>query len=60
MQQPLKRNQLMRLHFPIISVASAAARNQNNFFRRFYDRKKPIIGTGKAIIALARKIATLM
>ena len=30
------------------------------FFRRFYDRKKPIIGTGKAIIALARKIATLI
>jgi len=44
----------------LTQVAHAATRSHNNVFRRFYDRKKPIIGTGKAIIALARKIATLI
>ncbi len=44
----------------LTQVAHASTRSHNNVFRRFYDRKKPIIGTGKAIIALARKIATLI
>ena len=44
----------------LTQVAHSATRSHNNDFRRFYDRKKPIIGTGKAIIALARKIASLI
>ncbi len=44
---------------PYIKLGARVTQSPN-VFRRFYDRKKPIIGTGEAIIALARKIATLI
>jgi transposase len=44
----------------LVQIAHAASRSRNTIFRRFYDRKKPVVGTGKAIVALARKIVTIV
>ncbi len=44
----------------LVQIAHAASRSRNTVFRKFYDRKKPVIGTGKTIVALARKIVTII
>jgi len=44
----------------LVQIAHAATRSKNSVFRQFYDRKKPIIGSGKSIVALARKIVTII
>jgi len=41
-------------------IAHAATRCKINSFRTFYERKHIVIGKAKAIIALARKIATII
>ena len=44
----------------LTQIANAAARNKNSRLKEFYNRKKKSIGHAKAIIALARKIATIL
>jgi transposase len=44
----------------LIQIAHAAARSRNNALQAFYSRKKPIIGAGKTIVALARKIVVII
>jgi hypothetical protein len=44
----------------LTQAAHAAAKSRNNVLRDFYLLKKAVIGTGKAIIALARKMATII
>jgi transposase len=44
----------------LVQIAHAASRKRNTVFQKFYDRKKPMIGAGKTIVALARKIATIV
>jgi len=44
----------------LIQSAHAAARSRNNDLRRFFDSKKAMIGTGKTIVALARKIVVVI
>ncbi|MBP2144565.1 hypothetical protein J2129_000019 [Methanofollis sp. W23] len=41
-------------------VAHAATRAQKNVLREWYEAKKHVIGASKAIIALARKIITII
>ena len=41
-------------------IAEAAARTKNSKLKEFFNRKKKSIGHAKAIIALARKIATII
>jgi len=44
----------------ITQAAHAAARAQKNVLRDWYEAKKAVIGTGKAIIALSRKMITII
>jgi transposase len=44
----------------LTQVANAAARTKNSRLKEFFNRKKKSIGHAKAIIALARKIATII
>ena len=44
----------------LVQIAHAASRKRNTVFQKFYDRKKPLIGAGKTIVALARKIVTIV
>lgn len=44
----------------LTEVAHAAARARTNRLRDFFERKKKALGPGKTIVALARKIATLI
>ena len=44
----------------LTQVAQAAARNNGSKLKEFFDRKKKSIGHSKSIIALARKIATII
>ncbi|AKB45090.1 Mobile element protein [Methanosarcina vacuolata Z-761] len=44
----------------LTQIANAAARKKNSKLKEFYNRKKNSIGHAKAIIALARKIATII
>jgi transposase len=44
----------------LVQIAHAASRKRNTVFQKFYDRKKPMIGAGKTIVALARKIVTIV
>lgn len=44
----------------LIQVAHAAARKKDSVFFDFYEGKKDIIGKGKATVALARKIITIV
>jgi transposase len=44
----------------LTQVAQAAARKKNSKLKEFFNRKKKSIGHAKAIIALARKIATII
>jgi len=41
-------------------ISQAAARKNNSKLKEFFNRKKKSIGHSKAIIALARKIATII
>lgn len=41
-------------------VAHGAVKTRKNVFREWYEVKKAVIGTGKAIIALARKMITII
>ncbi|AKB34198.1 Mobile element protein [Methanosarcina siciliae HI350] len=44
----------------LIQIAQAAARKKNSKLKEFFNRKKKSIGYAKAIVALARKIATII
>jgi transposase len=44
----------------LTQIAQAAARKKNSKLKEFFNRKKKTIGHAKAIIALARKIATII
>ncbi|HEX9251719.1 MAG TPA: IS110 family transposase [Ignavibacteriaceae bacterium] len=44
----------------LTQIANAAARKKNSKLKEFFNRKKKSIGHPKAIIALARKIATII
>jgi transposase len=44
----------------LTQIAQVAARSRNNALKSFYLRKKTIIGTGKSVIALARKIVVII
>jgi transposase len=44
----------------LTQIAQAAARKKNNKLKEFFNRKKKSIGHAKAIIALARKITTII
>ncbi|MGV8078331.1 MAG: IS110 family transposase [Methanosarcina sp.] len=44
----------------LTQIAQAAARKKNSRLKEFFNRKKKAIGHAKAIIALARKIATII
>ena len=44
----------------LIQIAQAAARTKNSKLKEFFNRKKKSIGHAKAIVALARKIATII
>ena len=44
----------------LTQIAQAAARKKNNKLKEFFNRKKKSIGNAKAIIALARKITTII
>ncbi len=44
----------------LIQVAHAAARTRNTVLRDWYEAKKAVIGTGKAIVGLARKMTTII
>lgn len=44
----------------LTQIAQAAARKKNSKLKEFFNRKKKSIGHSKAIIALARKIATII
>ncbi len=44
----------------LTQIAQAAARRKNSKLKEFFNRKKKSIGHAKAIIALARKIATII
>ena len=44
----------------LTQIANAAARKKNSKLKEFFKRKKKSIGHAKAIIALARKIATII
>ncbi len=44
----------------LIQVAHAAARARQNVLRDWYEAKKAAIGTGKAIVGLARKMITII
>jgi len=44
----------------LTQIAQAAARKKNSKLKEFFNRKKQSIGHPKAIIALARKIATII
>ncbi len=44
----------------LTQIAQAAARKKNSRLKEFFNRKKKSIGHAKAIIALARKIATIL
>ena len=44
----------------LTQIAQAAARKKNSRLKEFFNRKKKSIGHAKAIIALARKIATII
>jgi len=44
----------------LIQAAHAAARARQNVLRDWYEVKKAVIGTGKAIVALARKMITII
>ncbi|HOB18236.1 MAG TPA: transposase, partial [Candidatus Methanoculleus thermohydrogenotrophicum] len=44
----------------LIQVAHAAARARKNVLRDWYEMKKAVIGTGKATVGLARKMATII
>ncbi len=41
-------------------IAHAATRSRENVLRDWYETKKPIIGAGKAIIGLSRKMITII
>ena len=44
----------------LTQIAQAAARTKYSKLKEFFNRKKKSIGHAKAIIALARKIATII
>ena len=44
----------------LTQIAQAAARTKNSRLKEFFNRKKKSIGHAKAIIALARKITTII
>ena len=44
----------------LIQVAQAAARKNGSMLKEFFERKKKTIGHSKAIVALARKIVTIL
>ena len=44
----------------LIQIAQAAARTKNSKLKEFFNRKKKSIGHSKAIVALTRKIATII
>lgn len=44
----------------LVQIAHAATRARKNVLRDWYEAKKAVIGAGKAIIALARKITTII
>ena len=44
----------------LTQIAQAAAKKKNSKLKEFFNRKKKSIGHAKAIIALARKIATII
>jgi transposase len=44
----------------LTQIAHVAARSRNNALKAFYSRKKVIIGAGKSVIALARKIVIII
>jgi transposase len=44
----------------LTEIAHAAVRSRMNGLKTFFERKKKVLGTGKAIIALARKIISLV
>ena len=44
----------------LTQIAQAASRKKNSRLKEFFNRKKKSIGHSKAIIALARKIATII
>lgn len=48
------------LCLPFTQIANAAARKKNSKLKEFFKSKKKSIGHAKAIIALARKIATII
>ena len=49
-----------RARWILTQIAQAAARKNNSKLKEFFNRKKKSIGHSKAIIALARKIATII
>ena len=49
-----------RARWILTQIAQAAARKNNSKLKEFFNRKKKSIGHAKAIIALARKIATII
>jgi len=44
----------------LVQVAHAVGRSRNNSLKSFFQRKEPVIGKGKAIVALARKIVVVI
>ena len=44
----------------LTQIAHVAARSRNTVLNAFYTRKKAVIGMGKSIIALARKIVVII
>jgi transposase len=44
----------------LTQIAQAAARKKNSKLKEFFNRKKKSVGHAKAIIALERKIATII
>jgi transposase len=49
-----------RARWILTQISQAAARTKNSRLKEFFNRKKKSIGHAKAIIALARKIATII
>jgi transposase/CRISPR-associated protein Csx1 len=44
----------------LTQIAHVASRSRNNTLKSFYSRKKAVIGAGKSVIALARKIVVII
>jgi len=56
----ITRRGSVHVRWILAEIAHAAARCRMNGLKAFFERKKKVMGTGKAIIALARKIISLV